>query len=192
MSSHHHMLSSARAACSATGAAGALRSASHGVPRRLPLPPASCPSITKPFTSRAISSSLPIRSHSSSTSSPIESRTISNKIQSYSTMSAQPAHPTLLIPGPIEFDDEVLKSMSHYRYVTILSLEFDLSSELLANTILQQRVPRWPRLRQHLRRDPDSLAPARPIDRPQRSAIHHQRIRYSWLGHCCCQPCRGW
>jgi len=29
-------------------------------------------------------------------------------------MSAQAPHPALLIPGPIEFDDEVLKSMSHY------------------------------------------------------------------------------
>jgi alanine-glyoxylate transaminase/serine-glyoxylate transaminase/serine-pyruvate transaminase len=30
-------------------------------------------------------------------------------------MSSQPEHPTLLIPGPIEFDDAVLQSMSHYR-----------------------------------------------------------------------------
>ncbi|KAL2755127.1 hypothetical protein ACRALDRAFT_1064845 [Sodiomyces alcalophilus JCM 7366] len=29
-------------------------------------------------------------------------------------MSRQPKHPALLIPGPIEFDDEVLRSMSHY------------------------------------------------------------------------------
>ncbi|KAL2116566.1 hypothetical protein VTJ04DRAFT_8734 [Mycothermus thermophilus] len=29
-------------------------------------------------------------------------------------MSSQPTHPTLLIPGPIEFDDAVLNSMSHY------------------------------------------------------------------------------
>lgn len=29
-------------------------------------------------------------------------------------MSKQAPHPTLLIPGPIEFDDEVLQSMSHY------------------------------------------------------------------------------
>ncbi|KAM4059171.1 aminotransferase class-V domain-containing protein [Hirsutella rhossiliensis] len=29
-------------------------------------------------------------------------------------MSSQPAHPTLLVPGPIEFDDAVLQSMSHY------------------------------------------------------------------------------
>jgi len=31
-------------------------------------------------------------------------------------MSSQPNHPALLIPGPIEFDDAVLQSMSHYRY----------------------------------------------------------------------------
>ncbi|CAG9944239.1 unnamed protein product [Clonostachys rosea f. rosea IK726] len=30
------------------------------------------------------------------------------------TMSSQPPHPALLIPGPIEFDDAVLQSMSHY------------------------------------------------------------------------------
>lgn len=29
-------------------------------------------------------------------------------------MSSQAPHPTLLIPGPIEFDDEVLQSMSHF------------------------------------------------------------------------------
>jgi alanine-glyoxylate transaminase/serine-glyoxylate transaminase/serine-pyruvate transaminase len=34
------------------------------------------------------------------------------------TMSSQPEHPTLLIPGPIEFDDAVLHSMSHYRFVS--------------------------------------------------------------------------
>lgn len=32
-------------------------------------------------------------------------------------MSNQPEHPALLIPGPIEFDDDVLQSMSHYRQV---------------------------------------------------------------------------
>lgn len=32
-------------------------------------------------------------------------------------MSIQGSHPTLLIPGPVEFDDEVLRSMSHYRWV---------------------------------------------------------------------------
>ncbi|KAI1107307.1 alanine--glyoxylate aminotransferase [Jackrogersella minutella] len=33
---------------------------------------------------------------------------------SSANMSSQPEHPTLLIPGPIEFDDAVLQSMSHY------------------------------------------------------------------------------
>lgn len=37
-------------------------------------------------------------------------------------MSSQPEHPALLIPGPIEFDDDVLKSMSHYRYVPYVVL----------------------------------------------------------------------
>ncbi|KAI1476585.1 alanine--glyoxylate aminotransferase [Daldinia eschscholtzii] len=40
------------------------------------------------------------------------------QIRSFSSssakMSSQPEHPTLLIPGPIEFDDAVLQSMSHY------------------------------------------------------------------------------
>jgi alanine-glyoxylate transaminase/serine-glyoxylate transaminase/serine-pyruvate transaminase len=31
--------------------------------------------------------------------------------------SNQKPHPALLIPGPIEFDDAVLDSMSHYRYI---------------------------------------------------------------------------
>lgn len=30
-------------------------------------------------------------------------------------MSSQPPHPALMIPGPIEFDDQVLQAMSHYR-----------------------------------------------------------------------------
>ncbi|KAF2013673.1 PLP-dependent transferase [Aaosphaeria arxii CBS 175.79] len=34
--------------------------------------------------------------------------------QTPATMSSQPPHATLLIPGPIEFDDAVLQSMSHY------------------------------------------------------------------------------
>ena len=34
----------------------------------------------------------------------------------FARMSTQAPHPTLLIPGPIEFDDGVLQSMSHYRY----------------------------------------------------------------------------
>ena len=32
-------------------------------------------------------------------------------------MPNQAEHPALLIPGPIEFDDEVLQSMGHFRFV---------------------------------------------------------------------------
>lgn len=39
------------------------------------------------------------------------------KDQLSNRMSSQPAHNTLLIPGPIEFDDAVLQSMSHYASV---------------------------------------------------------------------------
>ena len=35
-------------------------------------------------------------------------------------MPNQASHPALLIPGPIEFDDAVLTSMSHYRQVNSL------------------------------------------------------------------------
>jgi alanine-glyoxylate transaminase/serine-glyoxylate transaminase/serine-pyruvate transaminase len=46
-------------------------------------------------------------------------RISSSNLQSLekSKMSNQPEHPALLIPGPIEFDDAVLQSMSHFRYV---------------------------------------------------------------------------
>jgi hypothetical protein len=38
-------------------------------------------------------------------------------VEAPANMSSQPPHPALLIPGPIEFDDAVLQSMSHFRYV---------------------------------------------------------------------------
>ncbi|KAK7920392.1 alanine-glyoxylate aminotransferase [Apiospora marii] len=53
--------------------------------------------------------SNPARSRSIS---PIQTRRLSSASQR--SMSSQPEHPTLLIPGPIEFDDDVLQSMSHY------------------------------------------------------------------------------
>lgn len=43
------------------------------------------------------------------------STTPPTKHNKQTTMSTQAPHPALLIPGPIEFDDEVLQSMSHYR-----------------------------------------------------------------------------
>lgn len=39
------------------------------------------------------------------------------KQQTDAIMSTQADHPALLIPGPVEFDDAVLQSMGHYRYV---------------------------------------------------------------------------
>ncbi|KAK0634950.1 pyridoxal phosphate-dependent transferase [Bombardia bombarda] len=41
-------------------------------------------------------------------------KTQTRKLSNSANMSSQPEHPTLLIPGPIEFDDAVLNSMSHY------------------------------------------------------------------------------
>lgn len=39
------------------------------------------------------------------------------EVAAVAKMSSQQHHPTLLIPGPVEFDDDVLRSMSHYRCV---------------------------------------------------------------------------
>lgn len=44
-----------------------------------------------------------------------QTRALTTGVNSSVKMSTQPEHPTLLIPGPIEFDDAVLNSMSHYR-----------------------------------------------------------------------------
>lgn len=46
---------------------------------------------------------------------PAQQRRLSTSSAASANMSSQPDHPTLLIPGPIEFDDAVLQSMSHYR-----------------------------------------------------------------------------
>lgn len=40
-------------------------------------------------------------------------------------MSSRGARPTLLIPGPIEFDDQVLLSMAHPRYIFARSCDHD-------------------------------------------------------------------
>lgn len=45
----------------------------------------------------------------------VQQRRLSTESNKSVNMSSQPDHPTLLIPGPIEFDDAVLQSMSHYR-----------------------------------------------------------------------------
>ncbi|KAH0565832.1 hypothetical protein GP486_000780 [Trichoglossum hirsutum] len=53
-------------------------------------------------------------------------------------MSTQANHPTLLIPGPVEFDDEVLQSMAHYSeshvgpsFVTVFGEALSMLRELL-------------------------------------------------------------
>ncbi len=58
-------------------------------------------------------------------------------------MSQQPEHPTLLIPGPIEFDDAVLQSMGHFRYLLLSSMD-DLANDML------QPVPCWSTVRRHV------------------------------------------
>jgi alanine-glyoxylate transaminase/serine-glyoxylate transaminase/serine-pyruvate transaminase len=42
-------------------------------------------------------------------------RSVTKEKEKPAKMSTQEAHPALLIPGPIEFDDAVLQAMSHFR-----------------------------------------------------------------------------
>lgn len=65
-----------------------------------------------------ISQHLTGQPQASSIPSPCQSRRLSSS-SPLAKMSSQPSHPTLLIPGPIEFDDAVLQSMSHYRSVLV-------------------------------------------------------------------------
>ena len=55
--------------------------------------------------------------YSSYSQSPIQQARLSSSVADMS--STQPPHPALLIPGPIEFDDAVLQSMSHYRHASL-------------------------------------------------------------------------
>ncbi|KAF2801168.1 PLP-dependent transferase [Melanomma pulvis-pyrius CBS 109.77] len=48
-------------------------------------------------------------------------------------MSSQPPHPALLIPGPIEFDDAVLQSMSHFSESHVGAPFVNTFSEVLAS-----------------------------------------------------------
>ncbi|EJT76882.1 alanine-glyoxylate aminotransferase 1 [Gaeumannomyces tritici R3-111a-1] len=73
-------------------------------------PPASLRSYPSATRLAQISSHLAAASQSRVVSS---SSPTSNSVQR-ANMSTQPDHPTLLIPGPIEFDDAVLQAMSHY------------------------------------------------------------------------------
>jgi len=63
------------------------------------------------------------------------------KAQADAKMSSQPNHPALLIPGPIEFDDAVLQSMSHYSeahvgppFVKIFSETLQMLRTVFQNT----------------------------------------------------------
>jgi alanine-glyoxylate transaminase/serine-glyoxylate transaminase/serine-pyruvate transaminase len=64
-------------------------------------------------------------------------------VEEAKTMSSQPPHSTLLIPGPIEFDDAVLQSMSHFRYAYSTSNEpndAELTYDLLVNRTSASRL----------------------------------------------------
>ncbi|TLS25559.1 hypothetical protein PpBr36_07119 [Pyricularia pennisetigena] len=69
---------------------------------------------TSPAASRLSQISYHLSSPSRSNSTSATSSSSSDNSNNHSNMSSQPEHPTLLIPGPIEFDDAVLQSMSHY------------------------------------------------------------------------------
>lgn len=81
-----------------------VRRALEGMPRKV--------AVDYPSSARISLVSRHLHPENSSLSSTLTSQ---NQIRKSSTMSCQPEHPTLLIPGPIEFDDAVLQSMSHYR-----------------------------------------------------------------------------
>lgn len=89
--------------------------AAFGMPRS---PSSSSPSQRLSLVSSHINNNTLHSSHTTSSLAATTGNTLLPATQSrtLSTMSAQPEHPTLLIPGPIEFDDAVLQSMSHYRY----------------------------------------------------------------------------
>ena len=98
-------------------------------------------------------------------------------------MSNQPSHPALLIPGPIEFDDAVLNSMSHYRYEDSL---FEVSSILTS-----QRVACRSALRKHLQRSPWKPAQALPHLRSLLATHCHFRLGHTRMGPSCGKPGRA-
>jgi alanine-glyoxylate transaminase/serine-glyoxylate transaminase/serine-pyruvate transaminase len=131
-------------------------------------PASSITTAARSFSASSATSSTPSRSLSQSGSRPL------------STMSTQPEHPTLLIPGPIEFDDAVLNSMSHYRYVT--GMVYSQRCSPMLTYMCQQREPRWSWLCCNLRRDPRTASQPLPDHRPLVAAFHHLRFRYTGLG----------
>ncbi|KAF2759757.1 PLP-dependent transferase [Pseudovirgaria hyperparasitica] len=85
------------------------------LPAPMRLPPQHQPTSRLSLIHNHLSAAPPL-SHSNNTNNNNNNH-IHSSVQPrrlHSTMSSQPEHPTLLIPGPIEFDDEVLQSMSHF------------------------------------------------------------------------------
>lgn len=98
------------------GGRSLLKSAIEGMPRSLAAEStwSPSPSFKSQLSSARRISLLSRQLHPRNSSSLPQSRLYS----SAANMSSQPEHATLLIPGPIEFDDAVLQSMSHYRYTS--------------------------------------------------------------------------
>ncbi|KAF2742447.1 PLP-dependent transferase [Sporormia fimetaria CBS 119925] len=62
-----------------------------------------------------------------------EARKVQIEAQEPTKMSTQPAHPALMIPGPIEFDDAVLQQMSHYSESHVGQPFVNVFGEVLTN-----------------------------------------------------------
>merc|ERR1712093_908920 len=142
----------------------ALRRAYPAITKLAPTPPHARLSVISrhldPRPPIPVNTPYSVERASSTQSIPAQVRRNSSSSQTSekAAMSNQPNHPALLIPGPIEFDDAVLQSMSHY-------------SESC-----------WSAFRCHFRRDPFHATKAFPDDRPILSAIRHFWLRYSRLG----------
>lgn len=101
------------------GAMASVRSALRGMlPRKTALLSSYYPSTPRLRTYLSLSSPLSSSSPRSSTETLAFIRRpcqASAQRRHLAAMSTQASHPALLIPGPIEFDDAVLQSMSHFR-----------------------------------------------------------------------------
>jgi hypothetical protein len=97
-------------------------------------------------------------------------------------MSLQEPHPALLIPGPIEFEDAVLKSMSHFRYLILCCIDI----RVLFLTLLQ-RGPYGTAICQCLWGHPHPASQAVPDNQSQFATIRHLWLRHLGLGPDCIQ-----
>lgn len=110
---------------------GVVGGAASSMPRRTPpLPESANPPARLSLISRHLAPEYPINTPYTVERLPdtidtsLLPKTQTRKLSYSAKMSSQPPHPTLLIPGPIEFDDAVLQSMSHYRLVLRFSCCF--------------------------------------------------------------------